>query len=200
MRLFLALLVAITFSFSAMAQRDWRQTQMAETMDSGTMIEHNGVVYAVAKTHLIKFNFETFEILQRLDLVSVGRTPEEEAKQRKEWIDRYDDNDDGVIDDIDDAWRWAGRWLDENKDGKVTQDEAHLDNPPIATDKAMLRVWKNKLVMLRSGHIYRFNLETLELEKTLEIAPPEPEEEDEEEQDDKQDGKAKKTKQNEDVF
>lgn len=152
----------------------WRRT-MRTAFDPGAMTEKSGKLYVVCEATLARVDLKGFEVEARVDLSKLGRDEEQDKKDREEWIARLDNNKDKVVDVLDGArWGWARRF-DLNKDRKVTADEADIGPAPGAAGSATLAVVQGKLVMLRSGYIFRFDPATLELETTERILPPAPE-------------------------
>ena len=171
----------------------WRRT-MRTAFDPGAMTERSGKLYVVCEATLARVDLKEFKVEARVDLSKLGRDEEQDKKDREEWIARLDNNKDKVVDALDGArWGWARRF-DLNKDGKVTADEADIGPAPGAAGSATLAVVQGRLVMLRSGYIFRFDPATLELEASEKILPPppEPDEKDEEGEEEKEADEGKK--------
>lgn len=187
-----AVLLAGTAFAQGRGRFDWRRMMPGRGADAGVMIEHGGKLYVVCEATLARVDFDKFEVETRADLSKVGRDAEKEKKEREAWIAQFDENGDKILDEGDGGrWRWV-RSFDGNGDGRVTPEEAGIGPAPGASGPASLKVVRGKLVMLRGGMIFRFALDTLKLEASERIPPPEPEREEEADEEKKQGGRQEK--------
>jgi len=141
---------------------------MKASQAENTMIEHNGTLYMVSGARLVKMDIETLEPLTCCNLAKLKvniEADESEKKYKAEYLAAYDVDKDGVLTGREVSRAPQLRRMDKNNDGKVTVDEidAPKDSAPGERGPVVLLVSGDKLIMLRTGYVFKFDLNTLEL-------------------------------------
>jgi len=149
----------------------WGRSAMAE----GGMTESKGKLYVVSGATLMRIDLKTLKVEAKADLSKLGadeKVVAEEKKRREDWIARFDTDKNGEIDGEElTKNRWMSR-MDRNQDGKLTGDEVPVRSRPApgATGAAELLVKESKLIMLRGGTVFVFDLTSLELKSSVKVS------------------------------
>ena len=176
--------MALLAAGEARAQMSWGAFSRS---GGAAMVEHGGKLYVVSGSTLARLDAATLKVEAKKDLSDLGKTDEEKAaeeRERRSFMEKYDADNDGLItmDELDRRRFYIYRY-DRNGDRKLSADELKaMGRPaPAASGEAVLLLKKGKLYLLRSGMVFLFDPDSLELKETAVVverpkpaAPPKP--------------------------